>query len=250
MKAERTARIERSNYSSIKLGSLLIVLILVMGLVDAAKITVGPADEDYPQIQKAIDNSSNGDVIEVHSGTYRERVKVVKAVSLLGLDTGDGLPVINASGSSSSITLMANGSTVKGFNLTGSGHCGCGSAGIQVVSSNNTVLDNIIYKNKYGIYVKPENFNNTFVSNLLLQNEIAAYDPGNNSWNSSLKAEGLQKLVELVVGKQMKGNHYSDYDEPEEGCNDTNEDGFCDLPRKIDGGNSVDLYPSFSKGNS
>jgi parallel beta-helix repeat protein len=145
---------------------------------------------------------------------------------------------------------MANGSTVKGFNLTGSGHCGCGSAGIQVASSNNTVLENIIYKNKYGIYVKPENFNNTFVSNDLLQNEIAAYDPGNNSWNSSLKAEGLQKLVELVVGKQMKGNHYSDYDEPEEGCNDTNKDGFCDLPRKIDGGNSVDLYPSFSKGKS
>jgi parallel beta-helix repeat protein len=250
MKAERTALIERSSYFSIKLVSLLIVLIFVMGLVDAAKITVGPLDEDYPQIQKAIDNSSDGDVIEVHSGTYQERLRVVKAVSLIGLDTGSGLPVINASGSSNSITLMANGSTVKGFNLTGSGHCGCGSAGIQVASSNNTVLDNIIYKNKYGIYVKPENFNNTFVSNDLLQNEISAYDPGNNSWSGTLKAEGLQKLVELVVGKQMKGNHYSDYDEPEEGCNDTNEDGFCDMPRKIDGGNSVDPYPSFSKGNS
>ena len=47
MKAERAARIERSNYSSIKQGSLLIALILVMGLVDVAKITVGPLDEDY-----------------------------------------------------------------------------------------------------------------------------------------------------------------------------------------------------------
>ena len=53
-----------------------------------------------------------------------------KAVSLMGLDTGDGF-MINASGSSNSITLMANGSTVKGFNLTGSGHCGCGVWGYR-----------------------------------------------------------------------------------------------------------------------
>ncbi len=47
--------------------SLLIILtiILIIDLAQAVKITVGPLDEDYPQIQKAIDNSSNGDVIEV-----------------------------------------------------------------------------------------------------------------------------------------------------------------------------------------
>lgn len=33
-------------------------------------------------------------------------------------------------------------------------------------------------------------------------------------------------------------------------CCDNAEDGFCDMPRKIDGGNSVDPYPSFSKRNS
>ncbi len=140
------------------------MLILIVGLVQAAKITVGPGEEDFPQIRKAIDNSSKGDIIEVHSGTYNERLYVRKSVTLLGLDTGNGLPVVNANGSSSAITLMANGSTVKGFNLTGSGHCGCGSAGIQVASNNNTVANNIIYKNKYGIYVKPKHFNNTFVS--------------------------------------------------------------------------------------
>ncbi len=86
--------------------------------------------------------------------------------------------------------------------------------------------------------------------NDLLQNEIAAYDRGNDSWNSSTEAEGLQKLAELVTGKQVNGNHYSDYDEPREGCNDTNEDGFCDQPRKIEGGSLVDLYPSIYGGNS
>jgi pectin methylesterase-like acyl-CoA thioesterase len=68
-----------------------------MGSVHAARITVGPEDEDYQQIQQAINNASMGDVIEVHSGIYQERLHVTKALTLMGIDTGKGLPVINAS---------------------------------------------------------------------------------------------------------------------------------------------------------
>lgn len=227
-------------------GCLIVILILLMSSVHAARITVGPGDEDYKQIQPALNNASIGDLIEVHSGTYIERLRVTKSVTLIGLDTGTGLPVINANRSSSAITLMANGSTVQGFNLTGSGGCGCGSAGIQVTSSNNTVLDNVLYKNKYGIYVKPGSINNTFISNYFLDNDISASDSGNNSWNGSKKAEGMQKLIELFIGKEIKGNYYSDYDEPEEGCNDTNNDRICDQPMNISGGSAVDLYPIIS----
>ncbi len=232
-------------------ASLLIILMLITGLVQAGKITVGPADEDYPQIQMAIDNSNNGDVIEVHSGTYPERLNILKAITLIGVDTGDGSPVINANGQGSAITLMAAGSTVKGFNLTGSTGCRCSrNAGMQVASGNNTIVDNVIYRNKYGIYVQQGYVNNTFVSNDLLENEIAARDQGGNSWNSSSqKSGGLQGIVDLIVGNQMKGNHYSDYDDPREGCNDTNKDGFCDLPRRIVDGSSVDHYPSISLRN-
>jgi parallel beta-helix repeat protein len=233
--------IEKPNYSEDMRGSLLVMLILIIGSTHAARITVGPADEDYQQIQRAIDNSSKGDIIEVHSGTYPERVRVYKAVTLIGVDTGKGLPTVNASGSGSALTMKANGTTVKGFNLTGSGHCGCGNAGILVQSSNGTITDNVLYKNKYGIYVKPGYINNTFISNDLLDNEISASDQGGNRWYGSLKAqkaEGLQRLVELVAGKNLNGNHFSDYDEPKEGCNDTNNDGICDLPRKMDGSSS------------
>ena len=124
------------------------MLILMVGFVHAARITVGPADEDFPLIQKAIDNSTDGDIIEVHSGTYIERLRIRKPLTLLGLDTGEGLPVVNASGSSSAVILTADGSTVEGFNLTRSGHCACGSAGMQVASNNNTVQNNILYKSQ------------------------------------------------------------------------------------------------------
>ena len=115
-----------------------------------------------------------------------------------------------------------------------------------MASNNKTVQNNILYKNKYGIYVKPGYFNNTFIFNDFLENEIAASDLGNNnSWNSSIRAEGLlERLMVFLTGERMKGNYYSNYDEPEEDCNDTDDDGFCDLPRNISGGSSVDLYPS------
>ena len=224
---------------------LLLILILILGLGHAARITVGPEDEDYHQIQQAIDNASIGDIIEVHSGTYLEWPWVTKSVTLIGLDTGHGLPVINASGSSSALTLVANdGSRVEGFNLTGSGSCGCGNAGIDVISSNNMIIGNILYKNKYGVYIKPGSTNNTIISNDFLENEIDASDSSNNSWIGSPGSEGLQRLIDLILGKEVNGNYYSDYDEPEEGCTDTDNDGICDLPRKISGGNSIDPYPS------
>jgi parallel beta-helix repeat protein len=153
---------------------------------NATKITVGYMDAEYRHIQNAIDNARIGDVIEVYSGVYTERVLVNKILTIQGIDTGDGLPVINASGFGSAITLSANGSVVKGLNLTGSGGCSCGNAGILIQSSNNIIQDNIIYRNKYGIYIKPGSTNNTFVLNRLIENEVA-----------SNAAEGLQGFIKL-----------------------------------------------------
>jgi len=224
--------------------SCLLILILISGLVHGAEITVGPKDADYRHIQNAIDNATIGDTIEVQSGIYRERLQIAKAINLIGVNTGNGQPVVNGSGSGSVFTLIANGTKIEGFNITGSGHCGCGNAGIQVISGGNLVRGNIFYKNKYGIYVTPGCPNNTFISNDFIENEIAAYDLSNNSWDGSKEPIGIQKMMEYFAGKQIIGNHYSDYDEPGEGCNDTNKDGICDIARKIEGGISVDVYPS------
>ena len=115
-------------------GSLLLIVILIISSVHAAKITVGPAGEDFKQIQQALGNASAGDIIEVHSGVYMEHLYIQKALKLVGIDTGQGMPVIDGNGSSSVITLSVNGSIVQGFNLTGSGGCGCGNAGVKVSS--------------------------------------------------------------------------------------------------------------------
>jgi parallel beta-helix repeat protein len=229
---------------------ILIILILIVGAAQAAKIVVEPAGENIMAIQSAINNANEGDIIEVQSGTYEEHIYLTKAVTLTGVDTGKGRPIINASGVGSALTLAANGSKVEGFNFTGSGHCGCGNAGIAVQSSNGTIINNILYRNKYGIYIKPGYTNNTLIANDFVNNEISASDQGSNNWSGTLKSEGLQFIMEMVSGTQKKGNYYSDFDEPSEGCKDLNNDGLCDLRKKIDGGNSFDFYPAVVMENS
>jgi parallel beta-helix repeat protein len=244
--------IERNYYGKIMRPYLLLILIplLVLGYANASKITVGPKDADYSQIQQAIDNSSQGDIIEVQGGVYRENVHIYKTLTLQGIASGKGLPIVDAGGSGSVISITSNGTIVKGFNITGSGGCGCGNAGIKVGSSNNIVQSNIIYKNKYGIYIQSGAENNTFLSNDLLENEITVSDSGsNNRWNGSVPAEGLQGLMELISGPRVIGNHYSDYDEVKEGCNDTNQDKICDKPKKMGNGPGMDNYPSVSSTN-
>jgi parallel beta-helix repeat protein len=244
--------IERSCYEKIMRACLILMLIpiLVLGCANASKITVGPKGADYLLIQQAIDNSGQGDIIEVQSGVYRENVHIYKTLTVQGIDSGHGRPVVDAGGSGSVISITSNGTIVKGFNITGSGGCGCGNAGIKVGSSNNIVQGNIIYKNKYGIYIQSGAENNTILSNDLLENEITVSDAGrNNRWNASVQAEGLQSLLQMISGPRVIGNHYSDYDEGKEGCIDANQDKICDKAWKIGDGPGRDNYPSVTTMN-
>ena len=154
--------------------------------------------------------------------------------------------MVDAGISGSVISVTANDKTVKGFNVTGSGGCGCGNAGILVDASNKIDRENKIYKNKYGIYIRSGNENNTFLSNDLINNSITVSDSGRNTrWNGRVEAEGPESLLELISGPQVVGNYYSDYDE-KEGRSDANQDKICDKPRKIGSGPGMDNYPSLA----
>lgn len=112
------------------------VLLLFLSLVAQANtITVGSQGYDYTSIQEAIDAASPGDVVEVYGKTYNENVNVNKKLTLLGIDIGEGIPTVNANGSSA-ITLSSDGITLKGFKAMNS------EIGIQVNSSNNIIVGN------------------------------------------------------------------------------------------------------------
>jgi parallel beta-helix repeat protein len=229
-----------SRRENIKLYLVIIAFTLLAGSVPVAMITVCPGGCNYSNIQQAIDTSHVEDTVLVHSGTYYENVYISRKITLRGVDTGKGKPVVNAGRSGSAITLYANKVTLEGFNFSKSGSCGCGNAGIKIMSNNSTIFGNVAYENKYGIYSGNHSGNRIYL-NSLVKNNISAYDGGRNQWYEDAGAE--RGIMRLAPGFKAFGNHYGDFDRPGEGCNDTNKDGICDSSYKIRGSLNVDKYP-------
>lgn len=240
--------------SSLKIA-IIIAIVLMASAAQGATVVV----EQNQSIQAAIDGAAAGDLIEIHSGIYRESLDVNRPVTLRGI----GSPVIDASGVGNAITLSAGSTTLQGFSVT----TDTGS-GIRVVSSQNTVTDinasnnrdfgiavercsgnnitgNIVYDNmKAGIFLTAASKNiiahnnatgnsygilvvlsedNLFFNNRLVGNNVNAEDDGSNQWDNGIR-----------------GNYYSDFK-----CSDADSDGICDAARSIPGGTAMDWHPLY-----
>jgi parallel beta-helix repeat protein len=144
----------------IAVGITVLALLLVGG-AGAATLTVDDSGgENYSRIQDAINNASAGDTILVNSGTYFENVDVNKRLNLHGI----GMPVVDAGGNGSAITLFADGIILEGFTATGGGSNN-GDSGIKVTSNNNMLSRNNGNSNYFqGIFLSYSS-NNTLIGN-------------------------------------------------------------------------------------
>lgn len=156
----------RRDIQNISFKALFLIGILFLSLTpaSAAQWEVG-SGELYNTIQSAIDNANtlDGDVINVHSGTYTEDVVVNKKLTIkantgdevelkaaktgftvVNDTTGDGSGStidgfkINSSSAATGVNISANNCTVKNNEITG------GKTGVVITGSNNTILDNVI----------------------------------------------------------------------------------------------------------
>lgn len=114
-------------------------LILVFCLpAMAGTITVCSSGCNYTTIQEAINNAQPCDTIEVMSGTYDPTLLVNKSVSIIGVDTGSGIPIIGDDG----ITIAAV--TISAENVTLDNVCIIGSVRTAVeIEANYTTLRRI-----------------------------------------------------------------------------------------------------------
>jgi parallel beta-helix repeat protein len=134
-------------------AKLLLAVALSIGMGQASLIIVS-SEEGYNGIQEAINSANVGDLIEVHSGTYSERIILNKTLSLKGVDAGTGRPILNAGGNGSAIILSANGTTLEGFIIVNSSQ-----TGIKVFSSNNTIRNCSVNNNTEGIVLTRSRYN-------------------------------------------------------------------------------------------
>jgi nitrous oxidase accessory protein len=149
----------------IRVAAAVAVLALVSGRADARTWTVGGAAADFPFIAPAIAAALDGDTILVAHGVYRENLVVEKRLTIAGI----GRPILIGTGDGSVVTLVADGCEISGFAIEGSGMGETNEmdAAVQVRSSRNRVVDNVIRRVFYGIVVADARHNE------IADNEIA-----------------------------------------------------------------------------
>ena len=123
--------------------------LLLLGLIGTATVyPVGHANAQGQTISALIAAASPGDTVVVPPGTYREQLVIDKPITL----AGEGRPVIDGGGTGDVILVTADGVTIRGFVIQGSGtNVSDEPTAIRLRGDNAVIEDNIIRETLYGV---------------------------------------------------------------------------------------------------
>ncbi|KYK21805.1 hypothetical protein AYK25_07910 [Thermoplasmatales archaeon SM1-50] len=127
----------------------------------------GDGPGNYSSIHNAINQAAGGSIIFVYDGTYFENLTIEKPLHVTG--ENKNTTIINGSGNKFVVTLAANHIVISGFTITNS-EKKFPYAGIYVNSDSNTISDNILTNNYYGIHLGYEARDNLIVNNTIFHN--------------------------------------------------------------------------------
>jgi len=134
------------------IGTATLCLILFPAQLQARTIFVSPQGGEFSSIQAAVEAAGPGDVVVVDGGRYREHV-VVKVPGLRLV--GRGGPVIENSGSTHTVELLANGVELSGFTVVGTGDDLMHNAScVHIKGDRITIRDNRLLEARFGIFVE------------------------------------------------------------------------------------------------
>ncbi|UGV41785.1 right-handed parallel beta-helix repeat-containing protein [Methanococcoides orientis] len=136
------------------------LVLMTVGTAAAATLNVtsitGP--QNYTTIQQAVVNATTGDIILVYPETYEENVVVSQSNITIRSQSGNPADTTVRDESYNHVfSVTANNVTISGFRIESapSNH-----AGIYLEGSNNTVSNNKLWENGYGIYMYDSSYNN------------------------------------------------------------------------------------------
>ena len=140
----------------------------------------------FESISEAIEKATDGDVILIGEGTYHEKLKINKTITLKG--KGPDRTIIDSEGPGCIIYITADWVNITGIAVTSSGEK-TASAGIWIKSNNNTIANNKISGNiENAIYLQTAHWNN-ITNNEISENKargIYLYSSSNNTISFNL----------------------------------------------------------------
>lgn len=190
---------------------LIFIAILLAAEANATTYTVSGNFYDFllnfNSINEAMSNADEGDRILVKSGIYFESLNITKKLTLVGVDAGKGMPVIDAENTGSAITISADGVRLEGFNITDSGSSRFDDSGIRVLSNNNYIKGNTISNSSVGIYVGSFS-GNTITGNTARYDDVGIFLDG--TFNSTLRDNALSnnRLFGICIDRAVKNVLY------------------------------------------
>ncbi len=144
----------------------------------------------YSTIQKAIENSSNGDSIFIYDGVYNENLIINKSINITG--ESNDKTIINYIKDQEQeiiiITILADSCILNNININNSNGTD-NVLGIVIKSSNNTIINTSITNTEKGIYIDSDynvnSRNNSIIMNNISNNNYGLYVTYSNNNNIS-----------------------------------------------------------------
>jgi parallel beta-helix repeat protein len=138
---------------------------------------------DHSTIQDAINAACPGATIEVHSGVYHENLLINKQLALKGVDSGAGIPIIDAGTGVGGVALQSNGIILENFLITNTG-VGCA---LDVSSNCNIIKNNTISNNSMeGIKFDYEASRNIVFGNNITHNGFSGIVIADGAYDNSI----------------------------------------------------------------
>ena len=158
----------------------------------------GSGPGNYTSIQGAIDDSEDGDTVFVYddSSPYYENVVVDESINLVGEDKAT--TIIDGFNNDNVVNISANRVTITGFTIQ-NGNWNPRS-GLIVWSNFNTISDNIITLNDYGINIAEDSSYNLISENIIIDNQNIGLHAGWYSDYNTIKENIISSNGGIGIG--------------------------------------------------
>ncbi|UCF12312.1 MAG: right-handed parallel beta-helix repeat-containing protein [Thermoplasmatales archaeon] len=180
--------------------TVLLLIVMFSGCIEENPKLIYVDDDggaDYTQIQKAIDDASDGDTIFVHNGTYYETLIINKSINLIGASKDKTIidfQNTNKINQNNIVFIEADNCTIKELKIIGIGTTDSDTVGISINASYNTISNNIILNNYKGVNIGEDTKNNDVSWNTVSNNwyGIATrHSDNNNISKNNISLSGL-----------------------------------------------------------